>query len=251
MIHYEYPLHERVRTYLRLEHLFKHLDQLLGRADPLDHHFALVTLFEIMDVGARADLKSDVLKDLDRQKHLLEGYRGNPVIAEEVLEAVIEAADRSFNDLSSQNGKAGQPLTENDWLMGIRSRIAIPGGTCEFDLPSYYRWQHNGLESRQSDLQQWIAPLEPLKQAVALLLKLMRDGGSPQKVMANNGQLQLNLPQSRSYLMVRLGLDASLDVWPEVSGNRLLISVRLMRTVEDQRSQACGEDVSLELSLCA
>jgi cell division FtsZ-interacting protein ZapD len=26
--------------------------------------------------------------------------------------------------------------------MSIRSRIGIPGGTCEFDLPGYYAWQH-------------------------------------------------------------------------------------------------------------
>ena len=25
--------------------------------------------------------------------------------------------------------------------MSIRSRISIPGGTCEFDLPAYYAWQ--------------------------------------------------------------------------------------------------------------
>ena len=26
--------------------------------------------------------------------------------------------------------------------MSVRSRISIPGGTCEFDLPAYYAWQH-------------------------------------------------------------------------------------------------------------
>ena len=81
MILYEYPLHERIRTYLRLEHLFLRLQQLVIRVDALDHHFALVTLFEIMDVAARADLKADLLKDLDKQKHLLDSFRGNPAIA--------------------------------------------------------------------------------------------------------------------------------------------------------------------------
>jgi cell division protein ZapD len=251
VILFEYPLHERVRTYLRLEHLFKRLDQLLARVDPLDHHFALATMFEVMDVAARADLKSDLLKDLDRQKHALEAYRGNPAIAEGVLEAVIGAVDNSFNELSNQSGKAGTTLTENDWLMSIRSRIAIPGGTCEFDLPSYYSWQHSPVGNRQGDLLAWAASLEPLKQAVSLLLKLMRDSGSPQKVMANNGQLQLNLTQGRTYLLVRLGLEAALGLWPEISGNRLLVSVRLMQHGEDRRPQACGDDVSFELSLCA
>ena len=78
MILYEYPFNERIRTYLRLEHLFGRLGQLLPREAALDHHFALVTLFEIMDVTSRADLKSDVLKDLEKQKSQMAAYRGNP-----------------------------------------------------------------------------------------------------------------------------------------------------------------------------
>ena len=77
MILYEHPLHERIRTFLRLEHLFLRLHQLVTRVDALDHHFALATMFEIMDVAARADLKSDLLKDLDKQRHTLDSYRGN------------------------------------------------------------------------------------------------------------------------------------------------------------------------------
>ena len=80
VILYEYPFNERIRTYLRLEHLFRRLRVLVSRDDAIDHHYALTTLFEVMDVGARADLKSDVLKDLDKQKQILNGYRGNPAI---------------------------------------------------------------------------------------------------------------------------------------------------------------------------
>ena len=65
MILYEYPFNERIRTYLRLEQLFLRLSEFIVRESALDHHFALATIFEVMDVGARADLKSDVLKDLD------------------------------------------------------------------------------------------------------------------------------------------------------------------------------------------
>jgi cell division FtsZ-interacting protein ZapD len=58
LILYEYPFNESIRTMLRLEHLFDRLGQLIARDPPVDHHFALATLFEIMDVGSRADLKS-------------------------------------------------------------------------------------------------------------------------------------------------------------------------------------------------
>ena len=157
MILYEYPFNERIRTYLRLENLFLRLTELVLREQALDHHYALTTIFEIMDVGARADLKSDVLKDLDKQKSILDGYRGNPAIAEGVLDQVINQIDRCFQALNSLPGKVGQPLTENDWLMSIRSRVGIPGGTCEFDLPAYYAWQHKSGDQRRRDLRAGIA----------------------------------------------------------------------------------------------
>ena len=251
MILYEYPLHERIRTYLRLEHLSIRLHQLASRIDDLDHHFALATLFEIMDVAARADLKSDVLKDLDKQRHILDGYRGNPAIAESVLDQVVGELDACFEALNHQAGKAGQSLTENDWLMSIRSRICIPGGTCEFDLPSYYAWQHKTGVSRQADLNQWIGTLSPLADAVHLLLKLLRDSGTPQKVMAVGGQFQQNLPSCRTFLLVRLALEVSQQLIPEISGNRLMVSVRLMRQGDDHRIQAVNEDVAFELALCS
>ena len=251
VILYEYPFNERIRTYLRLEHLFLRLTELVGREQALDHHFALTTIFEIMDVGARADLKSDVLKDLDKQKHILDAYRGNPAIAEGVLDEVINQLGNCFQTLNSLPGKAGQVLTENDWLMSIRSRISIPGGTCEFDLPAYYAWQHKSIEQRQKDLAQWTATLTPLADSIHLLLKLLRDSGSPQKVVANAGQFQQNLPQGRTFQLLRLALNPSLDLIPEISGNRLMVSIRLMRNGEDERLHACAEDAVFELALCS
>lgn len=251
MILYEYPFNERIRTYLRLEHLFLRLTELVTREQALDHHFALTTIFEIMDVGARADLKSDVLKDLDKQKHILDGYRGNPAIAEGVLDEVIQQLTHCFQTLSNLPGKAGQALTENDWLMSIRSRIGIPGGTCEFDLPAYYAWQHKAGEQRRNDLAQWISTLTPLADSIHLLLKLLRDSGAPQKVVANAGQFQQNLPQGRTFQLLRLALDSSLDLIPEISGNRLMVSIRLMRNGEDERLHACSEDAVFELALCS
>ena len=251
MILYEYPFNERIRTYLRLEHLFVSLGALIVRDPALDHHFALTTIFEVMDVAARADLKSDVLKDLEKQKQILNSYRGNPAIAESVLDKVISRIEHCFSSLNGQPGKAGQSLMENDWLMSIRSRIGIPGGTCEFDLPAYFAWQHRPATQRQNDLLRWSQTLSPLAESVQLLLKLLRDSGSPQKVMAVGGQFQQNLPQGRTFQLLRLTLEQSLELIPEISGNRLMVSIRLLRHAEDDRLQSCNEDQSFEITLCS
>lgn len=252
MIQYEYPFNERIRTYLRLEQLFHRLGELMGREHPLDHHFAIQTLFEIMDVASRSDLKSDIMKDLERHKQVLNGYRGNPAISEAALDRFVAQLDECFTALHRDAGRVGHTLTENDWLMAIRSRISIPGGTCEFDLPAYHDWQNRTPQLRQHDLQVWSGELGGLAASVQMLLRLLRDTGMPQKVVAMSGAFQQNLPQGRTFQLLRLRLDPELNLIPEISGNRLMFSVRLMRRGEDGRLQHCTDvDAPLEVTLCA
>ena len=250
MILYEYPFNERIRTYLRLEHLFRRLSELVPRDHPIDHHYALSTIFEVIDVAARADLKTDVMKDLEKQKSVLNSYRGNPVIAEAVLDDVVKKLDSCFATLHALPGKAGQSLAENDWLMSIRSRVGIPGGTCEFDLPAYHAWQHLDAQTRRADLERWAQSLAPFAESIHLLLKLLRDSGSPQKVMAAGGQLQQALPPGRTFQLLRLRINQALGLVPEISGNRLMVSVRLMRQEAGDRLQASSGNASFELTLC-
>jgi cell division protein ZapD len=252
VILYEYPFNERVRTYLRLEHLFERLGQLLARDDALDHHFAFVTIFEIVEVAARAELKSDVLKDLEKHRQHMLAFRGNAGIAQDVLEDVIAQIDAAFNAVNSQTGKAGAVLSENEWMTSVRSRIEIPAGTCEFDLPAYFHWQHYSATRRRDDSMRWASSLWPLAQAINLLLKLLRDTGSAQKVMALGGQFQQHLPQGRSFQLLRLRIDETLGLVPEISGNRLIVSVRLMRaSANDKLPVSVAEDASFELTLCS
>lgn len=251
MVLYEYPFNESIRTMLRLEHLFDRLGQLMSRETPLDHHFALVTVFEIMDVASRADLKSDLLKELERHKAQLNGYRGNPAIAEEALDEVIRRIDHAFTGLNQLTGKAGHALTANEWLMSIRSRISIPGGTCEFDLPAYYAWQQLLPVRRRNDLMQWTQSLMPLAEALQVLLGLLRDSGAPHKVAAQAGQYQQSLPAGKTYQLLRLRIDPSLGLVPEISGHRLMVNIRLMRQDEEGRLKPAQQDASFELTLCS
>jgi cell division protein ZapD len=250
LVRYEYPFNESIRTMLRLEHLFDRLAQLMPRDTPLDHHFALATIFEIVDVASRADLKSDLLKDLDRHKTQYLGYRGNPAISEAALDAVLGKIEHSFNALNALPGKAGAALSGNEFLMAIRSRINIPGGTCEFDLPAYYAWQQHDASRRRADLMQWIATLTPLAEALNILLGLLRDAGVPQRVVAHCGQFQQNLPAGKTYHLLRLRLESDVDLVPEISGHRLMVSIRLMKPDQDGRLRPVPEDHAFELTLC-
>jgi cell division protein ZapD len=251
LVLYEYPFNEGIRTMLRLEHLFDRLGQLVARDAPVDHHFALATIFEIMDVASRADLKSDLLKELERHRTQLLGYRGNPHISEAALDAMIGRIDHAFNGLNALQGKAGQSLASNEWLMSIRSRISIPGGTCEFDLPAYYAWQQHAPQLRRDDLHGWMATLTPLAEALQVLLGLLRDSGAPQRVVANGGHFQQSLPAGKVYQLLRVRLQDSNGPVPEITGHRLMVSVRMMRPDAEGRLRSTNGDTAFELTLCS
>ena len=251
MILYEYPFNERIRTYLRLEHLLRRLGELVARTQAVDHHYAIQTLFELMDVSARSDLKSEVMKDIERHKQLLNGYRDSPSISPQALDSCIAQFDACFAALNRDSGRVGHGLSGHDWLMSVRNRMAIPGGTCEFDLPVYHDWLHRPVQARQRDLAQWSAEFESLGLALNLLMKLLRDSDLPHKVVAVDGQFQQHLPAGRSFQLLRLRLDPALGLVPEISGNRLLFSVRLMQRGADGRLQPTLANVPLEVTLCA
>jgi cell division protein ZapD len=251
LVLYEYPFNEGIRTMLRLEHLFERLDLLVAREAPVDHHFALASLFEIMDVAARADLKSDLLKELERHRTQLQGFRGHPGISEAALDEVTARIDHAHAGLNTLQGKAGQSLAGNDWLMSIRSRINIPGGTCAFDLPAYYAWQQHAPAQRQADLHVWTGTVAPLAEALRVMLDLLRNSGKAQRVLAPGGQFQQSLPQGKTFHLLRVWVDGNDGLVPEITGHRLMVSVRFMRPDAEGRLRAAGSDTAFEIALCA
>lgn len=249
MIVYEYPFNERIRTLLRLEDLYEKFVYFLQQEHPQQHHVALATIFEMLEVAGRADLKSDLLQELERQKQTLLGFKSHPNVESERLDAVLADLDRISANLMAAQGKTGQHIRDNEWLMSIRGRTIIPGGACEFDLPSYYAWQHRPAQQRYDDIAGWFAPLMPLFDAIAMVLRLLRESGRPAKMIAQAGSYQQML-QGKVYQMLRLAVDESLNVIPEISANKYMLWVRFTSQDGDMKPKPLEADVPFELSLC-
>jgi cell division protein ZapD len=249
VIVYEYPLNERVRTLLRLEDLFERVRFFLARQEPLEHHAVLITLFEILEVAGRADLKSDLIQELERQKQVLASFRTNPDIAEDVLNQVLGDIELASQSLFAMTGKIGQYLRENEWLMSIKQRTGIPGGACEFDLPSYHYWLHRDTEARLADLMAWISPLYPLRDGSAIVLRLLREGGKAGKHVAHQGAFSQMLG-GKAAQMVRICLPLDSQVIPEISANKYALNVRFTQFGVEPRPRIVDSDVDFELTFC-
>lgn len=249
MILYEYPFNERIRTLLRIEDLFERFAFFLAQEDAREHHVALTTLFEIAEVTGRADLKSDLMKELERQRQTLTPFRGNPGIEQDALEAVLGEIETTLANLTQMQGKTGQHLIDNEWLTSIRSRAVIPGGTCKFDLPSYYAWQQWPSEQRRQDIMKWVMPLLPLRDATTIVLRLARESGQAAKVMAVQGSYQQML-SGRTYQLMQVRVAPELHVIPEASANKYMLWVRFTMQDGDVRPRAVDVDVPFQLTLC-
>ena len=250
MITYEYPFNERIRTLLRLEDLFEKTAYFARADGQHEHHAALVTLFEILEAAGRADLKMDLIQELERQRQTLLAFRNNPDISEEALSGALYEIEQSSAALLGMSGKLGQYLRDNDWLMSIKSRAAIPGGVCEFDLPSYHWWLHRDVETRRAALDGWSKPLFALRDASAIVLRLLRSSGRPKQHVAVNGQFQLNLGGT-SAQMVRVVLAASEAAVPEVSANKYFLNIRFTKPpLNELKARSCDRDVEFRLTFC-
>jgi cell division protein ZapD len=250
VITYEYPFNERIRTLLRLEDLFEKTAFFAQSEGQREHHSVLITLFEILEVAGRADLKMDLIQELERQRQTLLSYRNNPDISEEALSGALYEIEQSSAALLSMTGKIGQYLRDNDWLMGIKSRAAIPGGVCEFDLPSYHWWLHRAPEIRREALDGWIKPMLPLRDAAAIVLRLLRSSGHPKEHAAKGGQFQLNLGGSTAQ-MVRIRLKAEEAAIPEVSANKYFLNIRFTNPPAGEiKSRICDRDIAFDLTFC-
>ena len=170
-------------------------------------------------------------------------------VASDTLDAILAELDQVSGTLVASQGKTGQNIRDNEWLMSIRGRTIIPGGACEFDLPSYYAWQKRSAEQRFADIVNWFSPLAPLFDALALVLRLLRDSGGPIKMIASAGSYQQML-QGKMYQMLRLSLYESLGAIPEISANKYMLWVRFTSQDGDMKPKPLEEDVPFELTLC-
>lgn len=249
LLQYEYPLNERIRALLRLEDLFERFEIFSLRDDAHDHHVALLTLFEILEVTARGDLRSDLLQEFERQRQTISSFRGNPSVSVDALEATLARIEDAVGGLTRLSGRTGQNLRDNEWLMSIRSRTIIAGGACEFDLPSYYAWQHRAPDVRRRDIHGWSAPFRPLYDSLSIVLKLLRESAQRATLAAQQGSYQQPLG-GKTYQMVQVRLDEATGAIPEISANKYLLWIRFTLQDGDLRPRALDSDVDFELARC-
>lgn len=247
---YEQPLTERMRTFLRLEFLHRQTEHHVERESEIDTREAVSGILEIAAILGRGDVRSEVLKELERQINGLESFASNPNVDHRRVDALLVELNASRKGLNAIGPHYLQPLKDSEFLNAIKHRSAIPGGTCEFDLPLFSHWLRQPYEARLQHLDQWLGALRPLCDAVRQVMWLVRQSAQPVEYTATKGMYQHSIARETGCRMLRVQVGAT-DLFPEISGSPQRFTIRFLRwsDIESRPTQA-AEDVHFLLCIC-
>ncbi len=248
---FEQPINERVRTLLRLEHLFAALAHHRQDDTPWGLRASIHTLIDILSIFSRNDLKTEISRELQDKYQSLLPLREHDGVDRKLLDQTldeIETARAGVQDCSSQ--RISQTLKDSDFLLAIINRSTIPGGTSHMDMPGLHRWLHDPAQLGKRDLDDWLAQLAVFEQAAALYLRILRQSSSWKDVTTEDG-LYTQKTQDR-YHLIRIALPTQARCYPEISAGRQRFSVRFMQQGSAQEREAVYKNpFEFKLSLCS
>jgi cell division protein ZapD len=248
---FEQPLNERMRTFLRLDYLYNQALYHNEKASQWGSRAAVGSLIDILAITTRSDVRSDVLKEIERHLTQLAEFENKSGVDGGRLRALINNLSRLRSALSAAGAAYLQPLRDSEFLAAIKHRSAIPGGTCEFDLPDFFFWLNQDAGSRTQAFNEWLALLRPLCDAVAEVLWLTRQNGRSRKETAVGGTFAINFDRDTPLQLLRICLPADIGIYPEISGSHHRCSVRFLKWngLASRPSQAEG-DIPFQLITC-
>jgi len=247
---FEHPLNERMRTFMRLEHLFERLARFADEDDPWASRVMIETLIDIASISARADVKNELLKELERASSALARLVNRSGVDPEALRRVLDDLHQAGAAVQDIPGPIGQRAREDEFLKAIAQRTSIPGGSCGFDLPHFHHWLLQPREARQTRLAHWLADMTPTQEALRLLLSLTRTSAPMRSLVAENGFFQELLETQAPPQLLRIRLDELDGLYPEVSGHRNRFSIRFMWAERSGRPTQTDDDIPFRLSCC-
>lgn len=248
---YEQPLNERMRAFLRLEHLFSQVTHFQGGHFIWDSHASVTALIEILTILDRTDIRSEVLKELDRHISGLSRLLESPSVDRSRLDHTLQELLAQQQKIQLLVGRLGSEIKDNELLNCVRQRTVITGGTCGFDIPSYHYWLNQPKATKTECLSRWVSAIQPLISGISVLLTLIRNSAFFEKQTAEQGFFQRSLDTQNPCQLLRIALPLDTAIYPEVSGNKHRVNVRFLAYTESGRPKQLEHPFEFEISCCA
>lgn len=247
---YEHPLNERIRIFLRLEYFFLQAHYFRNKSACWDSQAGVAAIIEILSILERNDVKSEVLKELERQSSTFLKLQSTPGVDQKRLENTLDKLNTNLQRLQNMSPKCNSVYRENELLSSIRQRMAISGGTCGFDLPSYHYWLNQSVDQRGENLSRWLSEIRPIQDGISLILNTLRNSAFFEQKTAEAGFFQESLDPQHPCQLLRIAMPTESISYPEVSGSKHRINIRFLNFPDAGRPKQIDHDLEFDICCC-
>ena len=187
MIHYEFPLNEKTRKFLRLEEIFLRAEIQLANRMKDSGCELFETLFNLMASASRSDLKVELIQELERQRGKVEKLKNTRKNID------LQISLKKYRTMLEKSSiKPGFYFGADKFLQEIKARSDSPFGISSTDFPEMQLWlQTQTPQSRRLFFREKFTPFLPIKNAITFLNSILRKNAKLELHKSNHARYEI------------------------------------------------------------
>jgi len=222
MINYEFPLNEKIRRFLRIEEIFLKIDYQQKNRQHFSEYGLFILLFDLMATASRSDLKVELLQTLETSIIQLKNER-RTVKNIGLLKKILLVK----KNLEKNMVKPGFYFGNDRLIQEVKARNDSPFGIVSTDFPELRYWlEIESKDIRKRYFNEKLTPFNPIKDAIKLLLTIMRVRANFEKVETDKGLYQMKLNPSTKNNLLTVQLSSGNNFFPHISSNKYAINMQ-------------------------
>jgi cell division protein ZapD len=238
---------------LRIEEIYQKFEHQLKNTHDYFEFGCFNTLFEIVQLVSRSDLKIDFLQELERQEKKQSALLDHQGLKEGQLDPkeIIPMIQVARKKLENIDVKPGFNFNNNLFLEEVKKRISSPGGLLDVDFPNFRNWAiHKTRKSKLEDFKSWAQPLMVFKDAASVILLILRNQCHIESIKAKEGKHQQTIDPLKTFDLIRLEIEKTLNIYPEISANKYTVNVFFNQLNEELKKEPVKLNLEFKYSIC-
>jgi len=244
MIHYEFPLNERTRRFMRLEEIFLRSESQLSSKRKYKENDLFDTLFKLMGTATRSDLKVELIQEVDRQRNKFK-------LLKKTIKnlKILKKLSSLKSQLEKSSIKPGYYFGEDKFLQEIKARRDSPFGIVWTDFPEMHCWlQSETPQSRKKYFIDKFSPFAPIKNAIFFLNNILRSNAINEELIIDDFKYHVKLDSTVKNDLVIIQIHDSPIVFPNLSSNKYAIIINFIPPKKHALLTACPIKFKLKIT---
>jgi len=223
MIEYEFPLNERIRKFLRIEEIFKKMEiQMLNKKE-FSAHTCFSTYFDIMSCVSRADIKVELIQEIEKQRLKLKSKI-------KTKKNIKIQAQLNKIRLTLENAKviSGFNFGSDKFLHELKIRSDSPFGIVSTDFPEFQFWlESTSIADRKSYFRSKLNDFNSIRMAIITLMNILRNNVVANSIETKTEEVQCKLNPLLKNDLVIITIPTKLKCFPNISANKYAVNIHL------------------------